>query len=89
MTQPTNGQGYHLVEIEKGQIGTASKVLEEAHELLDAEEQGCRIMMLVEMSDLVGALLLLLEKEFPDMTLGDLTDMARITRRAFESGSRK
>lgn len=47
--------GYHIKEIQKGQLGEQSKIYEEALELQDAIEQDCRIMQLVEMSDLVGA----------------------------------
>src|ERR1044071_7479732 len=48
--------GYHIKEIQKGQLGEQSKIYEEALELQDSIEQDCRIMQLVEMSDLVGAI---------------------------------
>jgi len=80
--------GYHLHEIPKGEIGESSKLLEEVLELQDAEEQGAVVMALVELSDLVGAITLYLEKHHPTTTLDDLRTMARITRRAFENGRR-
>ena len=45
-------------------------------------------MALVELSDLIGAINLYLEKHFPNMTMADLEKMSAITRRAFESGHR-
>lgn len=80
--------GYHITEIKKGINGESSKLLEEVMELIDAEQQECRIMALVELSDLVGAIELYLEKHHPDMTIEDLKKMASITRRAFETGGR-
>jgi hypothetical protein len=43
--------GYHLNDIPGGTLGELSKVVEEIHEALDAEEQGVRIMTLLELSD--------------------------------------
>lgn len=48
--------GYHLTTIEKSEYGTVGKVSEELSELIDAIGQDCKIMMLVELSDLVGAI---------------------------------
>lgn len=80
--------GYHLKEIERGKIGESSKIREEVEELIDAEGQKCKIMMLIELSDLYGAIELYLEENFPDITMRDLAKMSKITRRAFESGAR-
>lgn len=79
--------GYHLRSIKKQKIGTIEKVLEEVEEYQDAMEQGCKIMALVELSDIYGALQLVAEKH--NITMDDLKSMANITRRAFEDGSRK
>jgi len=81
--------GYHITEIQKGVCGESSKILEEVHELIDAEAQGCRIMALVELSDLIGAIELYLKKHYPGMCLSDLGIMSLITQRAFRSGARK
>lgn len=81
--------GYHLKPIAKGQIGESSKIKEEVEELIDAEEQGAKIMALVELSDLYGAIELYLEKHHPDTTMNDLKVMSEITQRAFKSGERK
>ncbi len=80
--------GYHLRDIPKGTIGESNKILEEVLELQDAEAQECKIMELVELSDLMGAVALYLEKHHPSTTIEDLIIMSRITRRAFENGRR-
>lgn len=48
--------GYHLKVIKKGILGDFTKVEEEFEEFLDAYEQSCTIMALVELSDFMGAL---------------------------------
>ncbi len=81
--------GYHLKEIKKGEVGELSKIYEEVEEIKDAAEQGVDVMLLVELSDLVGAITLYLEKHHPSITIEDLQKMSNVTRRAFESGGRK
>lgn len=81
--------GYHLSHIPKGQIGESSKLLEEILELQDAEKQGCRIMALVELSDLYGAMVLYLEKYYSDISMEDLRKMSEITQRVFINGHRQ
>lgn len=81
--------GYHITQIPKGTVGESSKLLEEVHELIDAEQQSSKIMALVELSDLIGAIELYLEKHHPDTKLEDLKKMSDITRRAFRTGVRK
>lgn len=81
--------GYHRTEIQKGTLGESSKILEEVQELLDAELQGNKIMALVELSDLVGAIQHYVEHRYgAEMTLDDLMVMAQTTRRAFQDGRR-
>ena len=80
--------GYHLRKIPKGEIGESSKILEEVLELQDAEAQDAKIMELVELSDLMGAIALYLEKHHPSTSIDDLLTMSHITRRAFASGRR-
>lgn len=80
--------GYHLTSIEKGVIGESSKLLEEVLELIDAEQQDCKLMALLELADLVGAIELYLAKHAPSFSLNDLIKMSAITRRAFENGHR-
>ena len=83
--------GYHLKPIEKGELGELSKIreeLDEAVDAVDAHEQGVSVMVLVELSDLVGAVEAYLIKHHPGTTLEDLQKMAAVTRRAFQSGRR-
>jgi len=68
--------GYHLDKIKKGEIGEASKIREELAELKDAEAQGVRIMALVELSDMYGAIYRYLEKHFPETTMEDLRQLS-------------
>ncbi len=82
--------GYHLSEIPRGEYGEISKILEEAAELKDAMEQGARLMCLIEMSDMLGAIEGYLKNHYAgQITMEDLMDMSYITQRAFESGARK
>lgn len=80
--------GYHLVTIPKGVLGETSKIAEELAELEDAQAQMDRIMMLVELADLYGAVELFLEKHFPAMSMEDLQRFSATTRRAFVNGRR-
>lgn len=80
--------GYHNKTIHKGELGEASKIKEELEEFLNALEQDSSVMALVELSDLVGAIQLYLEKHHPSIKIEDLETFSNITRRAFESGSR-
>jgi hypothetical protein len=80
--------GYHLEPITKGTIGEISKIEEELAELKDAVKQKSKVMALVELSDLVGAVQLYLGKHHPDTSLDDLLVMSAITARAFKNGVR-
>ena len=81
--------GYHITHIERGVLGEASKIKEEVDELIDAEGQGCRVMAIVELSDLLGAVEAYIEKQKLGVTIEDLMAMAKITKRAFKNGHRK
>jgi len=79
---------YHLNTIPKGTLGSLDKVMEELLETLDAEQQGCKIMILLELSDMIGAIEQYLIHNHKETTITDLIIMKDITKRAFESGSR-
>lgn len=81
--------GYHVRNIKKGKIGEISKIQEELDELKDAIEQKNKIMALVELSDLYGAIELYLDKNFKDTSMKDLKVMSEVTQRAFRNGFRK
>lgn len=81
------GIGYHTKQIKKGVIGEFSKVEEEWQEVLDARKQDSKVMELVELSDMIGAIDLYLKNKF-NMSVLDLTSFSEITQRAFKSGHR-
>lgn len=85
----TKKYGYHVSDIIKGEIGKSSKILEEVFELIDAEKQNCKVMALVELSDLYGAIDSYIEVNMLDISMKDLETMSNITKRAFENGFRK
>ncbi|HBC8515963.1 hypothetical protein nieznany_164 [Escherichia phage nieznany] len=80
--------GYHITNIKKQPYGSIEKIKEEVEELFDAVEQDCKIMQLVELSDIIGAVEGVLEQQFPGTTLQDLIIMSNITKRAFRTGGR-
>jgi len=84
----SEARGYHISDISKGELGEISKIQEEVDELRDAALQGSKIMELVELSDLYGAIKLYLEKHHSGHTMDDLKTMSGITARAFTNGFR-
>ena len=79
--------GYHLKPITRGVLGELSKISEELEEAYDAEAQGVKIMLLVELSDMIGAIKAVAEKN--GSSLEDLIKMQQVTERAFKTGARK
>lgn len=80
--------GYHLEKIEKRRYGSLGKIQEEVEELFDAHRQGSNVMVLIELSDLYGAIEGFLAENYPTMKMTDLKKFSEITKRAFESGER-
>lgn len=78
---------YHLTPIAKGVYGQASKLQEEVAELMDAHDQGIKIMVMNELADLYGAMRAYAKNL--NLTMEDLEAMANVTERAFASGRRK
>lgn len=79
--------GYHLREITtKGLYGRTSKIREELEELEESLEQENKILALVELSDLYGALEGVAESLGTNMT--ELRVMSDATKRAFRDGTR-
>lgn len=82
--------GYHVSPIKRGVYGEISKIEEEVAEVVDAAGQGNRLMTLVELSDVIGAIDGYLSKHFGgEIILDDLIKLARATQRAFNTGGRK
>lgn len=80
--------GYHINEIERGTFGEFSKIKEEFLEAEDALQQENKVMALVEMADLIGAIEGYCLKNH-NITLNDLIKMKEATTRAFTDGTRK
>jgi hypothetical protein len=81
--------GYHSRKIDKGVLGEFSKIREEFEELQDAVEGDVRVLVLCELSDLVGAINAFIEEEFKGtISFADIIDFAYRTKQAFEEGER-
>lgn len=78
--------GYHKRKIEKGEYGEFSKIKEEFQELEDAVEQGDTILVLCELSDMIGAI----EKYIGrwNLDLDSLKSFSDKTKSAFKEGKR-
>lgn len=84
-----NEKGYHLTDIPRGKFGELSKIVEEVEEMMDASKQGNKIMLLTELSDMIGSIEAYLEKEYQGkITIKDLFSMKKATRRAFVNKKR-
>ena len=80
--------GYHKRAISvKGNFGEVSKIEEELDELKEALEQDNKILALVEISDLYGAIEAVAENL--GINMEDVKKMSAATKRAFQSGERK
>lgn len=80
--------GYHIKTIQRGIPGEISKIREELEELEDAATQDIKVMELCEVSDLIQAIRLYLQKHHTGYTLYDMIKMADATERAFNDGTR-
>lgn len=88
ITDIVSKDGYHKADIEKGNIGDLSKIREEIDELIDSKNQDVRIMELVELSDIVGAIEAYMERCHHGYNIDDLLKMSAVTRRVFKNGHR-
>jgi phosphoribosyl-ATP pyrophosphohydrolase len=79
---------YHKNKIIKGELKEFSKIVEEFSELVDAYEQGDKVLQICEMTDLIGAIGLYSKDKF-NLTIEDLIDFSNKTKEAFKSGKRK
>lgn len=80
--------GYHKKEIKKGVYGQFSKIKEEFDELEDANNQWDKILIMCELSDLVGAIEAFAKEKF-NLTLVDIKKFSDKTKQAFTDGKRK
>lgn len=84
----TRKKGYHDRIIPKVPAGSFLKILEETEEAQDAYLSNNKIMLLVELADIYGAMELFLEKDFHGISMGDIKKMNEVTKRAFQNGRR-
>jgi NTP pyrophosphatase (non-canonical NTP hydrolase) len=78
--------GYHTKEIQKGVLGEFSKIKEEFEELEDAVKQDNDILILCELSDIIGAIEAYSNKH--NISLEKLIQFSNSTKKAFENGKR-
>lgn len=78
--------GYHKKEIDKGVLGEFSKVKEEFQELEDAFEQEDSILILCELSDMIGAIEEYIKRW--NMDINTLKGFSDKTKQSFKDGKR-
>jgi phosphoribosyl-ATP pyrophosphohydrolase len=78
--------GYHKVHIEKGQLGQFSKIREEFEELQDAVLQDNPVLIICELTDLIGSIEAYAHKY--NLELKDLIQFSDCTKEAFKEGKR-
>ena len=76
--------GYHKKFIPKGTLGEISKISEEYYEFEDAVDQGCKILIICELCDMIGAIEAYAKNY--NLTLSDLLKIKNLTKSAFEEG---
>lgn len=77
---------YHIAVIPCGVYGDCSKITEEFLEAQDALDQQNPVMVIQELSDLIGAIDMYVRQY--NMDVIDLAVMTKATQRAFASGHR-
>lgn len=78
--------GYHKNKIDKGVLGEFSKIKEEFQELEDAFQQDSKVLIICELTDLVGAI-----ESYAgnfNLSLKDLTNFSDKTKESFKEGKR-
>lgn len=81
--------GYHTSDIPKGKAGEFSKIEEEFFEAKDAFETKNPVMLLLELSDMVGAIERFLDRHYPGIDLDDIVTQAKLTNEVFKRGYRE
>jgi len=78
---------FHKRKIKKGVFGELSKIQEELDEAFDAEEQGQDLVLIIELSDLVGACAGVAKKY--GITLKQLVKFAELRSRVAKKNKNK
>lgn len=79
--------GYHTKNIDKGVIGEFSKIREEFEELEDAYNQDDNVLMICELTDLIGSIEEFSIKKY-NLSIEDLKKFSDKTKNAFKTGKR-
>lgn len=74
---------WHVREIKKGIYGDLSKIQEELDEAVDSEEQDQKLMLLFELSDIIGAVGGVAEKL--GFSLDELVKFSKLRKKVFLS----
>lgn len=73
---------FHLRKINKGIYGELSKISEELEEAYDAQERDHKLMLMFELSDIIGAVAGVAEKY--NFSLDDLVKFAKLRSEVFK-----
>lgn len=84
----TQEKSYHQKDIPKAKFGTMQKIEEEFLELYDAHYQKNKILELVELADLYGAIKGYVNKNYKNISFKQIINFAKLTEKAFTSGKR-
>lgn len=78
---------YHKNKITKGVLGEFSKITEEYEELKDAVEQNNNVLIICELTDLIGSIESYIERF--NLSIDDLKKFSDLTKESFQEGKRK
>jgi len=78
---------WHTMEITKGELGRLSKIREELEEAEDAEAQGQDLMLLFELSDIIGACGLVAKRY--GMSLDQLVTFSKLRSKVAEADKKE
>lgn len=78
--------GYHKNKIDKGVLGEFSKIKEEFQELEDAFQQDSKVLIICELTDLIGSIEAYASTF--SLTLDDLISFSNKTKESFKEGKR-
>ena len=72
---------FHVMPVRRGTYGELSKVQEELDEALDAETRGQKLLLMIELSDIIGAVAGVAERH--GYSLDDLIQFSELRRNVF------
>lgn len=72
---------FHVMPVRQGTYGELSKIQEELDEALDAETRGQKLLLMIELSDIIGAVAGVAERH--GYSLDDLIQFSELRRNVF------